>query len=157
MFLRYYVDLDVPFEDAEASLLEGPHPWVPGLFRDAEERGHALLAEVGFAVDDSRRIDRQVRITLGTPYRSGSTTRVPLVWRATNKGRLFPQLDADIELAGLGPNRSQLSIDARYRPPLALVGRALDRTLLHRVAEATIKDFVDRVAERIVTHRAAVG
>jgi hypothetical protein len=29
--------------------------------------------------------------------------------------------------------------------------------LLHRVAEATIRDFVDRVAERIEAHRAAVG
>ena len=47
-------------------------------------------------------------------------------------------------------------MDARYRPPLALVGRALDRALLHRVAEATIKDFVDRVAERIVARRAAL-
>jgi hypothetical protein len=25
----------------------------------------------------------------------------------------------------------------------------LDRTLLHRVAEATVKDFLDRVGERI--------
>ena len=156
MFLRTYVELDVPFEEAEASLLEGPDAWVPGLFRDAEDRGQALLAEVGFAVDDARRIDREVRITLGTPYRSGSTTRVPLIWRATSNGRLFPQLDADIELAGLGPRRSQLSIDARYRPPLALVGRALDRTLLHRVAEATIKDFVDGVAGRILGRRSAV-
>jgi hypothetical protein len=29
------------------------------------------------------------------------------------------------------------------------VGEALDRVLLHRVAEATIKDFLDRVGERI--------
>ena len=148
MFLRYYVDLDVPFGDAEASLLEGPDVWVPGLLRDAEGRGHALLAEVGFAVD-ARRIDREVEIALGTPYRSGSTTRVPITWHAATKERLFPQLDADLEIAGLGPGKSQLSMDARYRPPLALIGRALDRTLLHRVAEATIKDFVDRVAERI--------
>jgi hypothetical protein len=150
MFLRYYIELGVPFDDAEASLLEGPDAWVPGLLRDAEDRGHALLAEVGFGVD-TRRIDREVEVALGTPYRSGSTTRVPITWRATNKERLFPQLEGDVEVAGLGPDRSQLSMDARYRPPLALVGRALDRALLHRVAEATIKDFVDRVAERIVT------
>jgi hypothetical protein len=29
------------------------------------------------------------------------------------------------------------------------VGKALDRVLLHRVAEATIKDFLDRVGEGI--------
>jgi len=155
MFLRTYVELDLPFEEAEAALLGAPEAWVPGLLRDAEGRGHALLAEVGFAVEE-RRVDREVEIVLGMPYRSGSATRVPLTWRATAGERLFPRLEADIEVATLGPNRSQLSIDARYRPPLALVGRALDRALLHRVAEATIKDFVDRIAERLLSQRAAV-
>jgi hypothetical protein len=74
----------------------------------------------------------------------------------TSAGRLFPQLEGDIEVAALGPNRSQLSVDARYRPPLALVGRAIDRAMLHRVAEATIKDFVDRVAERMLGRQSAV-
>jgi hypothetical protein len=32
---------------------------------------------------------------------------------------------------------------------MGVIGRALDRALLHRVAEATIKDFLDRVGERI--------
>jgi hypothetical protein len=30
-----------------------------------------------------------------------------------------------------------------------VVGRAIDRALLHRVAEATIKDFLDRVGEAL--------
>jgi hypothetical protein len=33
--------------------------------------------------------------------------------------------------------------------------RILDRTLLHRVAEATVKDLLDRVAERIRTREPA--
>jgi hypothetical protein len=32
---------------------------------------------------------------------------------------------------------------------MGVVGRALDRALLHRVAEATIKDFLDRVGENV--------
>ena len=59
-----------------------------------------------------------------------------------------PSLDADIEVGELGPERTQLSISARYTPPLGSLGRVLDRALLHRVAEATVKDFLDRVAER---------
>jgi hypothetical protein len=70
MFLRTYVDLDLPFEEAEASLLGAPEAWVPGLLRDAEGRGHELLADVGFAVDEHR-IDREVEIALGMPHRSG--------------------------------------------------------------------------------------
>jgi hypothetical protein len=156
MFVRTFVDLDLAFEDAEASLLGAPEAWVPGLLRDAEGRGHQLLAEVGFAVDE-RRLDREVEITLGMPYRSGAATRVPLIWRATTGTRLFPRLEGDIEVAAVGPTRSQLSMDARYRPPLWLIGRALDRTMLHRVAEATIKDFVDRIAERVLEREPSTG
>jgi DNA-binding NarL/FixJ family response regulator len=43
---------------------------------------------------------------------------------------MFLQLEGDLEVAALGPSRSQLSMNALYRPPLALVGRALDRALL---------------------------
>jgi hypothetical protein len=58
-------------------------------------------------------------------------------------------MDADLEVAPLGDGLTQLAISARYEPPLGALGRAIDRAVLHRVAEATIKDFLDRVAERI--------
>jgi uncharacterized membrane protein len=77
-------------------------------------------------------------------------------WKATSAEHLFPALDADLEVAALGPSRTQLSISARYRPPGGPVGRALDRALLHRVAEATVKDFLDRVGEALQT-RALAG
>jgi hypothetical protein len=45
----------------------------------------------------------------------------------------------------LAPGRTQLAISARYAPPLGPLGRAIDRVILFRVAEATLKDFLDRV------------
>jgi hypothetical protein len=148
MFVRYFLDLAAPFDNVETALLDHAEAWVPGLLRAAEDRGQRLLAEVGFAVE-TRRIDKGVEIRIGTPYRIPSKTLLPMTWRATTAERLFPQLDADLEVAALGPRRTQLSISARYRPPMGAFGRALDRALLHRVAEATIKDFLDRVGERI--------
>ncbi|HZD17893.1 MAG TPA: hypothetical protein VE669_07110 [Actinomycetota bacterium] len=148
MFARYYLELPIPFDQVESALLADPTGWMPGLLRDAEVRGERLLAEVGFA-GSPRRIEKEVEIRLGKPYRIPSKTLLPMTWRATGAEELFPHLDADIEVAALGPNRSQLSISARYRPPMGVVGRALDRALLHRVAEATIKDFLDRVGENV--------
>ncbi len=156
MFVRYYLDLPVAFEDAEASLLDDPGTWVPGMLEAAEDRGERLLAEVGFALD-TRRIDKEIEIALGEPYRLTSKTLLPMTWRATGPERLFPQLDADLEVAALGPRRTQLSISARYRPPLGAFGRALDRAMLHRVAEATIKDFLDRVGERVRARVPSIG
>ncbi|MEW6059392.1 MAG: hypothetical protein AB1551_04505 [Actinomycetota bacterium] len=149
MFLRYFLELPIPFADVESRLLERPQSWLPGLARDAEHRGERLLAEVGFPVDEEHRIAKEVVLELGQPYRIPSKTLLPMGWRATGPERLFPLLDADLEVAALGPNRTQLSISAQYRPPLGVVGQALDRALLHRVAEATVKDFVDRVGEAI--------
>jgi hypothetical protein len=148
MFVRYYLDLDVPYETVESALVADPASWVPGLLRDAEERGQRLLAEVGFEVE-TRRIEREVEIRVGTPYRIPSKTLLPMSWSATRSEHLFPQLDADIEVAALGSSRTQLAISARYRPPMGALGRALDKAMLHRVAEATIKDFLDRVGERL--------
>jgi hypothetical protein len=148
MFIRYFLDLPVPFEDVEASLLAAPEVWVPRLARDAEDGGERLLAEVGFPVDDHR-VGKEVQIEMGAPFRIPSKTILPLTWTATGPERLFPSLDADLEIAPLGRNRTQLSISARYRPPLGAVGRALDRALLHRIAEATLKDFLDRVGEAL--------
>jgi hypothetical protein len=68
--------------------------------------------------------------------------------------RLHPR-SADIEVAPLGADQTHLSISGRYEPPMRAIGRILDRTLLHRVAEATVKDFLDRVAERIRTREPA--
>jgi hypothetical protein len=155
MFIRYFLDLPVPFEDVEARLLAAPEVWVPGLARDAEDGGEHLLAEVGFPVDDHR-VGKEVQIELGTPFRIPSKTILPLTWTATGPARLFPSLDADLEIAVLGQNRTQLAISARYLPPLGAVGKALDRALLHRVAEATLKDFLDRVGETLGAETGAV-
>jgi len=157
MFIRYYLDLPLRFEDVEAALVAQPEAWVPGLARDAEDRGERLLAEVGFAYDREHRLDKRVEIDFGEPYRIPSKTLLPMSWRPAGAEHLFPALEADLEVAPLGPSRTQLSISARYRPPMGVVGRALDRALLHRVAEATMKDFLDRVGEALQTRATARG
>ncbi len=156
MFIRYFLELPLPFDDVEAALVRAPKEWVPGLALDAENRGESLLAEVGFGTP-ARRVEKAVAIELGETYRIPSKTLLPIAWHATGAEGLFPSLEADIEVAALGPHRTQLSMSARYRPPMGAVGRALDRALLHRVAEATIKDFLDRVGETLIANAPAHG
>jgi hypothetical protein len=146
MFIRYFVELPLPFDDAEERLLRAPGDWLPVLARAAEAKGELLLAEVGFG-PPGRRIEKQVKIELGVPIRFPSKTALPMSWRPVGAEALFPELEADVEVGSLGASRSQLSISARYKPPWGVIGRAIDRALLHRVAEATLKDFLDRVGE----------
>jgi hypothetical protein len=148
MFVRYYVEIPLAFQSAERLLLQSPEAWVPGIAQAANVRSEALLTEVGFG-PPGRRVEKTVQITIGEPMRLPSKTLLPVRWVATGAQSLFPALEADVEVAPLGPDWTQLSISARYLPPLGLVGRAVDRTMMHRVAEATVKDFLDRAAEAL--------
>ena len=106
------------------------------------------MSEVGFG-RPGRRVEKKVEVELGSPTRLTEKIIIPFSWHATGLEALFPVLDADFEVAPLGQGRTQLALSGRYQPPLGSLGQALDRALLHRVAEATVKDFLDRVAERV--------
>ena len=132
----------------EKALLSAPESMIPSIASFADDRGQHLLAEVGFPVE-GHRVSKHVEIDVGTPVANAGKTWIPIAWRATGPTGLFPVLDADLEFASLGPELTQLALSGRYQPPLGLVGRTIDKALLSRVAEATIKDFVDRLARAI--------
>ena len=93
-------------------------------------------------------------VELGESVRTGSKIVFPLRWTAIGGGGLFPSLDADLEVATLRPGdpaRDERSV----RPPFGAVGRVIDRAVLSRIAEATLKDFLDRVADTILATRAS--
>jgi hypothetical protein len=148
MFARYFVELPIDAGEAEDVLTRSPEAWLPGIAGTANERGEQLLAEVGFG--DERRVQKEVEIGFGAPIRMRTRTILPMRWAAAGSRGLFPALDADLEIASLGAHQTQLSMSARYVPPLGKVGRMIDRAVLHRVAEATLKDFLDRVGQAML-------
>lgn len=155
MFARYFVELPLGADRVVEALTRSPETWLPGLAVEATHRGDVLLADVGFG--EHGRIARQVAMELGAPVTMPSKTVIPLRWTPTAGAGLFPALEADLEVAPLGTNRTQLAMSARYVPPLGALGRAIDRALLFRVAEATIKDFLDRVGEGVEMQMGVAG
>lgn len=147
MFVRSSRELRVPFDRAVATFLRSPAGWLPGLAEAATGHGETLLLEVGFGAKP--RLRKQMEVELGDPVRMGTTMLIPMRWQAASLAPLFPVLEADVSVVALGPHRSQVSVDGRYKPPLGAVGRMADRILLHRVAEATVGDFLDRVAREL--------
>jgi hypothetical protein len=148
MFIRYYVELPLAPEGAERALRAAPPGWLPALAGAAASHGEGLLAEVGIG-SFGPRLGVPVTVWLGDPIRFPGKILLPMTWEPAKASGLFPRLDADLELGQLGPERTQLALNGRYQPPLGRVGQAVDRALLHRVAEATVKDFLDRVAEAV--------
>lgn len=154
MFVRSYVELSLPIAEVEEALLRTPERWIPELASSAEERGDRLLADVGFAVS-GHQVGKRVEIELGPAVRMIGRTWLPILWHATGPKGLFPSLEGELEVAALGPGLTQLGLSARYKPPFGLIGESVDRALLHRVAEATVHDFVERVGAALEHRQAA--
>jgi hypothetical protein len=148
MFVRYFVVLPLPCGRVTGALLRSPHDWVPGLAMDADRRAQRLLVEVGFGREELR-LAKLVSIEVGKPVQLGQKMALPMSWRATGPHGFFPILDGDLEVAALGVRSTQIALSAQYQPPLGPVGKAMDRAVLHRIAEATIKDFLDGVARTV--------
>ncbi len=91
-------------------------------------------------------LHKQVLVQSLRPYTDGDATVVPLRWVASGAmTSLLPIMDANVELREDTPHSSLLTLKGSYRAPLGKVGAAVDRAVLHTVAQATAMSFLRRV------------
>ena len=148
MFVGDEVMLGLSFRSAQARLANLAHA---GSLTSASEgaygEGLASLIRVGpiGAVPGASKL---VEVRFRDLVIHDGTAVLTLRWEATGPGGgLFPALDADITLAPAGERDTRLTLAGAYRPPLAGLGAGLDRAIMHRVATATIRSLLSRVAE----------
>jgi hypothetical protein len=155
MFVYYFVHVNRPFVEVEPALVSQLNSL--GSFADAAYReGEELRDKIGLSRDHGV-VAKTIHLVAGIPLRGGQQTTIPLAWEATGTPGLFPKLDADLIVATVGPELCQIAMRGTYSPPLGPLGRALDRAVLHRVAEASVKSFVDRVAQSITGNGVAAA
>lgn len=92
---------------------------------------------------------KEVEIVLGQPVGRSGSVIIPMDWRATSVGALFPVMSADLVLQPLGPGLVEVIFRGSYEPPLKGLGRLLDRAVLHRLAEASAKTFLDHLCRAV--------
>jgi hypothetical protein len=147
MYIRHDAPIDQPPHRVRQALLGPPERWLPPSVQSPlEERRY--LARVGFSAGRAK-ISKQVELALGEPEEQGRWLVIPVAWRATGPGQLFPALDGRLTVQPLRRRSSTIWMGATYRPPLGALGRELDEALLHNAAEATVRDFVEGVATRL--------
>ena len=147
MYFTHHVTIDQPAHSVRRELLDSPERWLPPSV-SATPGGRRYLARVGFG-SPAARVSKQVELILGEPEQPGQWLVIPVTWRATGPSELFPVLDGKLTVKPLGPHSSTLSIGATYQPPLGALGRELDEVALHAVAGATMRDFLEGVANRL--------
>lgn len=148
MFVYDFIQIERPFaEVCERALRDGGR-WLDGPANDAYRDGERLRLRVG-PQGIEQLVGKEVTVELGTPRRSGATLVIPLCWRATHVPALFPELDGELTIAPIHTDGTHLALRGNYDPPLGWVGEQIDRLLFHRIAEATVRSFLRKVAARI--------
>ncbi|MBI1351749.1 MAG: hypothetical protein GC156_11605 [Actinomycetales bacterium] len=147
MFVAETVSIPLPIDEARVRLFT--YLRVQGLQELTEQargEGSEQLVKAGAAG-----VAKDVLVQVAQPYEASGTDVIPFRWVATGKaGVLFPELDGNLTLTPDTDETSSLELQGAYRPPLARVGGALDRLLLHRVAEATMRKFTRDVASGVL-------
>jgi hypothetical protein len=138
------------FDQLWAALAEGPENWMPGMFESATAKITELEADT-----PAGRLTRYAKIEVGAAKVAGREIVVPISWRSLEAQPLFPILSGRLRLYRLPDGTNRLELEGRYEPPAGAIGRAADAAALYGVAEATVDEFVERVAA--VLSRNALG
>lgn len=144
MFVRYATTVPRPLGEVERRLDDlraNLEVWADVAYRE----GEMIKARVG----PSGSIAKSVSLEMGRPEVQRRGVVYPVRWLANGAGSLFPDLKAELVLSQLGPDQTTMALDGTYDPPLGSVGRLLDRAMMGRVAEATVRNWVDRLAFEI--------
>ena len=158
MFVRDEVLMDAGFDAARARLAKlSRGGLLTAASADAYGQGIADLVRVG-PLGPVPGLSRLAEVRLRDLAGSDDRAALALRWEAIGPGSgLFPVLDANLTLTAAGERASSLTLTGTYRPPAGAMGAILDRTILHQVAAATIRDFLARVAETIASPTAKVA
>ncbi len=143
--VRFVTAVDVPYERVRDRLRDEPE----SLLGSAAEGAivTTLHAHLG-----RRRVSRDMRIELvAFDEPLGAASGAHLLFRAdaSRNPDLFPHLEARLDAVPIAAERTALLFSATYKPPLGLLGGAVDAAVLHRFAEESLSRFLDDVAVRL--------
>lgn len=150
MFIGAEIRLDIGFDAAQARMANLARG---GLLRRACDDAYRELdtgvARVG-PLGAAPGLSRLVAVRFSDMRVHGETATWAIRWETSGSGStLFPALDADIKLSPDGSDATRLTVSGVYRPPLGGLGAGLDRAIMHRVAQGTIRTFTRHIGAAI--------
>ncbi len=147
MLVQDFVEIDVPFEQVVAGLTEDE---LSVLAFAAYRRGERM------AVGPTRTLAASVDLKIGEPIRGMESLTIPIEWSALGGTSFFPRMVAELVVAPLPDDSTQIGLRGSYEAPLDGVGKLLDRLALHRVAESTVRSFLNRLAQAVETETTTI-
>jgi hypothetical protein len=147
MMVSDFVQIDRPFTAVRDELVASGPAWLGESLVAAYEEGEQLSLRVISSIGPIR-VGKRVWAELDAMVVKPDRVTQPLRWRASGATGLFPAMVAELEFTPMGTSMTSISFMGRYVPPLGPLGREVDRMLLHRLAEASVRALLSRVVER---------
>ena len=141
MHIEHSVHIKQPVKVLSAALVDGPAKWFPRM------SGHNV-ATVGLHIVGVP-VRKKVVVEFGEPVRTSTWAVVPISWKATFPERLFPLMTGKIDVSPISPEETKLTVSGMYEPPLGKVGEELNEAVMHSVAQATVKELAQQIADRL--------
>jgi hypothetical protein len=146
MFVHYETEVPISIPVVQRAL-DDFESQLSALADLAYREGQELRSRVGPGFGN---LAKEVRLQIGSPQIHRIGLIYPVSWSALGAEALFPRLNADLVISHVGVHGTRIIMDGTYEPPLGQLGRAVDRILMRRIAESTVKSWVDRLAESLI-------
>jgi Rrf2 family protein len=130
-----------------ARRLRDENSWLVPHLEAAHSESEAVLMRIG--PGGPGWLGKVVAVHFAAPAGSDDNLTIPVTWEATGPSGLFPRFKGELHVSALDPDRSELQLSGHYRPPLGRAGQALDEALLARVARATVRSLLRRLARAL--------
>ncbi len=153
MLVSDFLQVERPFAAIRAQFGSSGPAWLVDSAIAAYEEGEQLSLRVCSGIGRVK-LCKRVWAELSEPDVRPDRVIQRLTWRAASAANLFPSMEAELEFSPMGASLTSITFHGSYVPPLGPVGREMNRMLLHRVAEASVRAFLHRVARRLESDRA---
>jgi hypothetical protein len=146
VFAQASATLPCPSVLVAAALAKSTRPWTVAL----DTNGGELLTRVGVTIGRLP-VYKHVRMKVGALPGEIRRDRImlPVSWEAVGGPPIFPIMEGTLHIEPEDPRRARMTLNASYDPPLGRLGELIDRAVMHRIAQVTMNDFVQRLARAL--------
>ena len=149
LFVHDFVAVDVGIDAAVQSFGGRANPTLVREF--VLEAWRAEIAALDTALASSGSHDEpELEVELGPARWRRDAVVIPLRWW-TSAGEWIPPLEADLELASFGPERTHVHVAGRSRLPGGEVPRSQASSLHQRFTVAMVRHVLRLLSERVLT------
>jgi hypothetical protein len=134
MHVQHSVHIQRPIKQVSDALLTSPSKWFP--------------KSVGVHVAGIP-VRKKVKVEFGEPVKTSTWAVIPISWKPTFGRKLLPVMNGKVDVSPVSPDETRLTVSGMYEPPLGLLGEQLDEALMHNVAEGTVKELAELIAQRV--------